>query len=186
VTESSRARLSEFRYSHRFGVVLTLTFIVTLVPITTAGATPPQSGVIKFTLSADSEGSMPIGDICGFPANVYEKRSGTYFITLHTKGRLAGVANIVGRIAGTPFIVTATGPNDTRSWTGTYKEVTTTTVVLGGPGDQTFKTLNFHLIGKAMGTDGSRLRIVLSEHLVVDAQTGAVQHDASVTECLVR
>jgi hypothetical protein len=123
--------------------------------------------------------------VCGFPANIYEDRTGTFDITLHTRGNLAGVAHIVGHIAGTRFIVTPTNPLDTRSWTGTYKEINNVTVLFNTPDQAVYKTESFHLIGQAAGSDGSTLRVRLRENLTIDTRTGAVRHDTSVNECLV-
>jgi hypothetical protein len=152
-----------------------------------AFATPSsESGVAKFSFPEDYHDSMPAGDLCGFTANIYEDRTGSFDVTLHTKGNLAGVAHIVGHIAGTRFIVTPTDPLDTRSWTGTYKEINNVTVsALNTPDEAVYKTESFHLTGQAAGTDGSTLRLKLRENLTIDTRTGAIRHDKVVNECLV-
>jgi hypothetical protein len=150
-------------------------------------ATPSsESGVVRFSFPEDYHDSMPAGDLCGFSANIYEDRTGSFDVTLHTKGNLAGVAHIVGHIAGTRFIVTPTDPLDIRSWTGTYKEINNVTVsAFNTPDETVYKTESFHLTGHAAGSDGSTLRLKLRENLTINTRTGAVQHDKAVNECVV-
>lgn len=166
--------------------------LVVLLGLTTAlGLAIPayaDPGVIKDVFIEDFQGTTPLddpafADCLGYQGQIFEDRHGTYNLTIHTTGSMAGVTHVEGDITAAFVISPIQGGGIV--YTGTYREHSAGNFLVVNGEDIPHPAASFYLDGTGNGSDGSQIRLTIRGHFILDKQTGQVRRNSIVSTCRV-
>jgi hypothetical protein len=166
--------------------------LVLLLGLTTAlGLALPahaDPGVIKDVFIEDFQGTTALDDpaftdCLGYQGQIYEDRDGVYNLTIHTTGSMAGVTHVEGDVTASFVISPLQGTGVV--YTGTYREHVAGKFVTVEGEDVPYPAASFYLHGTGTGSDGSRIRLTLHGHSVIDKRTGEVRREIFTSTCRV-
>jgi hypothetical protein len=96
---------------------------------------------------------------------------------------MAGAVHVQGDVTATFVISPLEGTGVV--YTGTYREHVAGNFVTVEGEDVPHPAASFHLHGTGTGSDGSRIRLTLHGHSVIDKRTGEVRREIFTSTCRV-
>ena len=161
-----------------------------LVAMAVGSTTPALAdpGVIKEVFIEDFQGTMPLDDpifteCLGYEGQIFEDRHGVFNLTIHTRGAMADAVHVEGDVTATFVISPLEGTGVVYS--GTYREHDAGNFVTVAGEDVPYPAASFYLHGTGTGSDGSRIRLTLHGHSVIDKRTGEVRREIFTPTCRV-
>jgi hypothetical protein len=166
--------------------------LVVLLGLTTAlGLAIPahaDPGVVKDVFVEDFQGTTALDDpaftdCLGYEGQIFEDRHGVYNLTIHTTGSMAGVTHVEGDVTATFVISPIQGGGIV--YTGTYREHSAGNFLVVNNEDIPHPAASFYLHGTGAGSDGSKIRLTIRGHFVLDKRTGQVRRNTIISTCRV-
>ena len=164
-----------------------------LVAMAVGSATPALAdpGVIKEVFIEDFQGTMPLDDpifteCLGYEGQIFEDRHGVFNLTIHTRGAMADAVHVEGDVTAftaSDFGRTLTSNANGVVYSGTYREHDAGNFVTVAGEDVPYPAASFYLHGTGTGSDGSRIRLTLHGHSVIDKRTGEVRREIFTSTC---